>query len=80
MVRALDRYVFVEFWKIFVTTAPFVDAAGRIAHQLAARGPQVQHLVHNTAILTAELGRRETELRTLLNAGSATLSWRVIGG
>ena len=21
MVRALDRYVFVEFWKIFVTTA-----------------------------------------------------------
>jgi phospholipid/cholesterol/gamma-HCH transport system substrate-binding protein len=60
--------------QIFVTTAPFVDAAGRIARQLAARRPQVQRLVHNTAVLTTELGRRETQLRTLLDAGAATLS------
>ncbi len=60
--------------QIFVTTVPFVDAAGRIARQLAARRPQVRRLVHNTAVLTDELGRRETQLRTLLDAGAATLS------
>lgn len=60
--------------QIFVTTAPFVDAAGRLARQLAARRPQVRRLVHNTTLLTTELGRREQELRTLMDAGATTLS------
>jgi len=60
--------------QIFVTVVPFVDAAGAVARQLSARRPQVRRLVHNTAVLTGELGRREQLLRRLLNAGSATLA------
>ncbi len=59
--------------QVFVTTVPFVDAAGRIARQLAARRPQVRRLIHNTAVLTRELGRRETLLRTLMRDGATTL-------
>ncbi|PTL58166.1 MlaD family protein [Paraconexibacter algicola] len=59
---------------VFVTVVPFVDAAGRVSRQLAARRPQVRRLVHNTAVLTRELGQRERLLRRLLTTGSATLA------
>ncbi|HYF24284.1 MAG TPA: MlaD family protein [Baekduia sp.] len=59
--------------QIFVTTTPFVQAAGRIARQLAGRRGQVRRLVHNTRLLTRELGVRERQLRTLLREGGATM-------
>ena len=58
----------------FVQLAPLLEVAGRISQQLAIRAPLTQQLVHNTALLTTELGRRQQQLRTLLNEGSATLT------
>lgn len=57
----------------FVQLAPFVQAAGEIANQLGERGPMVARLVHNTSVLTKELGDRQVQLRTLLTQGGATL-------
>lgn len=58
---------------LFVQLAPFVQEAGLMARQLADRRPQVRRLVHNMALLTGELGRRDAALRTLVREGSRTL-------
>ncbi len=58
----------------FVELVPLLRIAGNISDQLAARAPLVRRLVHNTATLTAELGGRQQQLRTLLDAGSAVLA------
>jgi ABC-type transporter Mla subunit MlaD len=58
----------------FAELVPFVQVAARITDQLAANDRQTRSLVHSTALLTSELGRREGELRRLVDASSATLS------
>lgn len=59
--------------QIFVEATPFIRAAGGIATQLREREPMVRRLVHNTSVLTTVLGENQTELRTLVNEGAATL-------
>jgi virulence factor Mce-like protein len=57
----------------FVKILPFLDTATRLSTQLAERSRLTKELVHNTALLTGELGRRERALRTLARAGGTTL-------
>jgi phospholipid/cholesterol/gamma-HCH transport system substrate-binding protein len=59
---------------IFVQLVPFLQGAGQIANQLAVRDRIVKGLVHNTSVLTQELGDREQQLRTLMTEGGQTLS------
>jgi ABC-type transporter Mla subunit MlaD len=59
---------------IFVEAVPFLEQAGEISRQLRQRRPMVARLVHNTAVLTGDLGRRETQLRRLVREGAGTLS------
>lgn len=58
----------------FVELVPLLRVAGNISDQLAARAPLMRRLVHNTATLTAELGGRQQQLGTLLDAGSAVMA------
>jgi ABC-type transporter Mla subunit MlaD len=58
----------------FVDLVPLLQVAGNISDQLALRAPLMAQLVHNTALLTTELGRRQYQLRTLVSAGSAVLT------
>jgi phospholipid/cholesterol/gamma-HCH transport system substrate-binding protein len=58
----------------FTQAVPFLQVAGRVSDQLARRRPMTQRLVHNMAVLTTELGRRDKELRRLVYDGSATLT------
>lgn len=60
--------------QIFVLAVPFIQRAGALADALADREPLVRRLVHNTSTLTRELGRRDDELRTLVDEGGRTLS------
>jgi ABC-type transporter Mla subunit MlaD len=57
----------------FVQAVPFVAVAGRLSQQLADRATLVRKLVHNSAILTADLGANQSSLRQLIGAGSATV-------
>jgi virulence factor Mce-like protein len=59
---------------IFVQLVPFLQGAGQIADQLAERDRIVRGLVHNTSVLTQELGDREQQLRTLMTEGGETLA------
>jgi ABC-type transporter Mla subunit MlaD len=59
---------------VFVRFVPLVREAGRIADQLADRGPLVRRLVHNASVLTKVLGDRERQLRTLMTDGGSTLT------
>lgn len=61
------RTAFSEF-------VPFLQTAGRISEQLADRRPMVKRLVHNVALLTRELRRRDIELRRVVREGSVTLT------
>jgi virulence factor Mce-like protein len=58
----------------FVEAVPFVELAGRLSQQLAARAPVVKQLVHDTAVLTSYLGANQQSLRQLISSGSATLT------
>jgi virulence factor Mce-like protein len=58
----------------FVELVPFLQVAGRVSRQLAARAPLTKQLVHNAALITSELGHRQRELNTLVRAGSAALT------
>jgi virulence factor Mce-like protein len=58
----------------FAQLAPFVRVAGSISQQLAERSPLTRELIHNTAVLTTELGSRQRQLRVLLNAGSTAVT------
>lgn len=60
--------------QIFVKAVPFIERAGSLATVLSEREPLVRRLVHNTSVLTQELGRRDDELRTLVDEGGRTLS------
>jgi ABC-type transporter Mla subunit MlaD len=58
----------------FVDAVPFIQVAGRLAGQLADRAPLVRQLVHNTSVLTSDLGHNQVSLERLISAGSATLT------
>jgi virulence factor Mce-like protein len=58
----------------FVEAVPFVQVAGRLSEQLAQRATLVRQLVHNSAILTGDLGRNQGILRQLVSYGSSTLT------
>jgi phospholipid/cholesterol/gamma-HCH transport system substrate-binding protein len=57
----------------FVAAVPFVQLAGRVSQQLATRARLVRQLVHNSSILTADLGANQASLRELIGSGSSTL-------
>ena len=57
----------------FVELVPLLEVAGSVSKQVAQRRPLARRLVHNTALLTTELGRRDRELRTLVRDGGTTL-------
>jgi phospholipid/cholesterol/gamma-HCH transport system substrate-binding protein len=59
--------------QIFVEATPFIQTAGEIAAQVRQRAPLVRRLVHNTSVLTTQLGANQRELRTLVEDGAATL-------
>lgn len=58
----------------FAAAVPFIERLGQVGHQLAIRAPMVRRLVHNTSVLTNDLGERQTELNRLVGAGSRALS------
>jgi ABC-type transporter Mla subunit MlaD len=57
----------------FSELVPLVQTAGRITDQLARRSLLTSRLVHNFALLTGDLGRRQAALRRLVIEGSQTL-------
>jgi len=59
--------------RAFVSATPFLEEAGELTRQIALRKRVTKRLVENTTILTEELGRREAEIRRLVNSGSVAL-------
>lgn len=57
----------------FAEVVPFLQGAGKLTKQLAVRRQATKRLVHNTAVLTTELGSREAALRRLVGEGALTL-------
>jgi ABC-type transporter Mla subunit MlaD len=57
----------------FITLAPFLQIAGKVSAQLAARAQLTKDLVHNTAVLSTVLASRSTQLHQLITSGTATL-------
>jgi ABC-type transporter Mla subunit MlaD len=57
----------------FSELVPLVRTVGRITDQLSRRSDLTKRLVHNFALLTGELGRRQAQLRTLVIEGAQTL-------
>lgn len=57
----------------FVSLVPFLQVAGRLSHQIDDRQDKTRRLIHNTTLLTSELGRRNSEIRTLLTDGDAVV-------
>lgn len=58
----------------FVDLVPFVEVAARISRQLERNDESTRRLVHNTGILTSELGRRDGQLRRLVDESSRTMA------
>lgn len=58
----------------FVELVPLLQVARRAVDQITVREQRTRRVVHNFALLSDELGRREGELRTLVRDGGATLS------
>lgn len=56
--------------RAFVVAAPLLKSAEDLATAFATREHTVKELVHNTSSLTAELSRRNVQLRTLIRDGS----------
>jgi phospholipid/cholesterol/gamma-HCH transport system substrate-binding protein len=54
----------------FAELVPFVQQAAHITSQLARHSQLTEQLIHNTAILTGELGSRAAEIRLLVGADS----------
>lgn len=59
--------------RALVALGPFLGQAGDLTRQIAARQDATKRLVHNTAVLTTELGRRDVELKRLATTGAATV-------
>jgi virulence factor Mce-like protein len=63
-----------EFRATLVKLAPFLQAAKRLTQATAARGAATQRLVHNFRLMVEELGRRSTQLKTLVRSGAQTFT------
>jgi ABC-type transporter Mla subunit MlaD len=59
--------------RAFVELGPLLRDAGALSQAVALHKTQTARLVHNTAQLTGELGRRDVQLHRLLATGSAVL-------
>ena len=57
----------------FVQVAPLLRDAARVSAQLTRRSELTRQLVTDTGTLAEELGRREAQLRTLMETGGITL-------
>jgi ABC-type transporter Mla subunit MlaD len=57
----------------FAQVAPFLHVAGRLSNQLVERSALTKQLIHDTAILTGDLGARQTELRNFVEQAASTL-------
>jgi ABC-type transporter Mla subunit MlaD len=57
----------------FVQLAPFVRTAGAVTGQLRRQSALTRQLVHETSVLTGELGRRQRALSELVAKGGTTL-------
>jgi virulence factor Mce-like protein len=68
-----------ELRQAFVEVTPFLRVAGGLSRQLATRSASTRRLVTNTASLTAALGRRDKQLRRLVDEGGATLDTLAAG-
>jgi ABC-type transporter Mla subunit MlaD len=64
----------------FATVTPFLQLAGRLARQVAVRERRTRRLIHNTTLLTTELGRRDRDIRTLLTDGASVVKTLAAGG
>jgi ABC-type transporter Mla subunit MlaD len=62
-----------------VALGPFLQQAGALTQALAYRQQVTRNLIHNTAVLTAELGRRQVELHRLVATGAATVATLAAG-
>jgi ABC-type transporter Mla subunit MlaD len=63
-----------DFRTALVKLAPFLNAAQRLTHETATRQKQTARLIHNFRLMTQELGSRDKQVRTLVDAGAKTFS------
>lgn len=63
----------VELRRALVALGPFLEEAGGVSRQIAIRKHVTRRLIHNSAVVTTELGQREKGLRRLVSTGAATL-------
>jgi virulence factor Mce-like protein len=63
----------VQLREALIELAPFLRAAQRFARETAIRQQQTRRLVHNFALLSAELATRTIELRGLVRDGATTM-------
>ena len=56
----------------FVELLPFLKAAHTLTQQIDYRRAAMKRVIHNTALLTTELGNRDDQLKNLVAQGSAT--------
>lgn len=59
--------------RALVALGPFLAEAGDLTRQVALRERSTKRLIHNTAVLTRELGNRDIELKRLVKTGAATV-------
>jgi phospholipid/cholesterol/gamma-HCH transport system substrate-binding protein len=62
-----------QFRQALVELAPFLDAAKRLAGEMATRQTQTARLIHNFSLLTQTLAERQNQVTQLVSAGSTTL-------
>jgi phospholipid/cholesterol/gamma-HCH transport system substrate-binding protein len=58
----------------FVQVVPFLETMARMSGQLGDRAALTRRLVSDLSVLTGELGRRDRDLRGLVDEGGRTLS------
>jgi virulence factor Mce-like protein len=63
-----------DFRATLVKLAPFLYSAQRLTHETAIRRGATRRLIHNFGLMTAELGRRDTQLRRLVRGGASTFT------
>lgn len=64
----------IKLQRALVALDPFLEEVGDLSAEVAAREAITKRLVHNTALLTTELGRRDVQLRRLVETGAATVA------
>jgi ABC-type transporter Mla subunit MlaD len=59
--------------RAFAVAAPFIQIAGNVANQLAARATLTKQFVHNASTLASLLASRSTQLHQFVTEGTRTL-------